>query len=146
MADEIHPHTKSEGLKRLLRRRGRRHKVSANTGDKVYSWAEYGQVNFTPSGDSSFVSRLFGIFAILMAFLIVPIIFLTAQYTADGPNRIVDMLLMGLLGFGVIGFAAILLMFFVASVRMFVDILADRRERRQKRLIRTHDAGANHAK
>ena len=38
MAGDPHRHTKSEGLKRLLRRRGRRMKTGANSGDKVYSW------------------------------------------------------------------------------------------------------------
>lgn len=46
-------HTKSEGLKRLLRRRGRRGKVGANTGEiiKVNVW--HGRAQFKPSGTGS---------------------------------------------------------------------------------------------
>ena len=53
MADDPLPHTKSEGLKRLLRRRGRRGKVGANTGDEVQIHAWHMRSRFTPSGVDS---------------------------------------------------------------------------------------------
>ena len=85
MAGDPHRHTKSEGLKRLLRRRGRRTKTGANTGEKVYSWAEYSQVNFTPSGDHSRLSTIVGTLGTIGSILIVPsIFFLAASAGEDG--------------------------------------------------------------
>ena len=83
MAEDPLPHTKSEGLKRLLRRRGRRGKVGANTGETVNSWAEYGPVNFTPSGDHSRTSAIIGTLAVIGSFLIVPMIFVLAGSAAE---------------------------------------------------------------
>ncbi|HPF24842.1 MAG TPA: hypothetical protein PK417_15250 [Hyphomonas sp.] len=53
MADDPLPHTRSEGLKRLLRRRGRRGKVGANTGEKIQIHAWHSRSQFTPSGVDS---------------------------------------------------------------------------------------------
>jgi hypothetical protein len=78
MTGDPHRHTKSEGLKRLLRRRGRRGKSGANSGETVYSWAEYGPVNFTPSGDHSKLSTIVGALAVMGSLLIVPAIFFLA--------------------------------------------------------------------
>ncbi len=78
MAGDSHRHTKSEGLKRLLRRRSRRTKPHANSGAKVYSWAEYGQVNFTPTGDYSKLSTILGVLAVVGSILIVPALFFLA--------------------------------------------------------------------
>ena len=46
-------HTESESLKRVLRRRARRHKVGANSGAKVQLHAWHARSQFTPSGAAS---------------------------------------------------------------------------------------------
>lgn len=110
MADDMQPHTKSDGLKRLLRRRGRRHKVGANTGEKIHSWAEYGRVNFTPSGDRSGLQYVFAGIGGLGALLVVPLIFALAGY--DKAGRAIPLTpYLSELASGVI-VIAILLMFF----------------------------------
>lgn len=86
MAGDPHRHTKSEGLKRLLRRRNRRMKTGANSGEKVYSWAEYSQVNFTPTGDRS--SLGYGIvgFLAVFAFFLMPVIVGATSAIVDGKD------------------------------------------------------------
>ena len=83
MSGDQQRHTKSEGLKYVLRRRGRNRKTGANTGEKVYGWAEYSQVNFTPSGDHSRISSIFGVLATFGALLIVPTIFVLAASAGE---------------------------------------------------------------
>tara|TARA_Y100001947_G_scaffold118110_1_gene102168 strand:+ start:1260 stop:1655 length:396 start_codon:yes stop_codon:yes gene_type:complete len=39
-------------IRYILRRRGRANKARANSGAVVKSWAEFGEVNFKPDGDS----------------------------------------------------------------------------------------------
>lgn len=84
MTGDPHRHTKSEGLKRLLRRRGRRGKVGANTGEKVYSWAEYSQVNFTPTGDRSSLGCGLGALLVMFALLLVPVVVGTVDAVIEG--------------------------------------------------------------
>ena len=84
MADLPLRHTRSERLKRLLRRRGRRAKAGANTREPVYGWAEYGQANFTPTADRSWLTTLVGLSAAIGAFLIVPAIFFLAATAQEG--------------------------------------------------------------
>nr|WP_321511645.1 hypothetical protein [uncultured Hyphomonas sp.] len=86
MAGDPHRHTKSEGLKRLLRRRNRRMKTGANSGDKVYSWAEYSQVNFTPTGDRSSISYGLIAFLFAFAFLLIPVLVGVTDAVLEGQN------------------------------------------------------------
>ncbi|MEZ5954355.1 MAG: hypothetical protein R3C13_08650 [Hyphomonas sp.] len=143
MANEPQSHSRSEALKRLLRRRGRRHKTGANSGEKVYSWAEYGQVNFTPSGDRSTMEWIFGVVAALMALLIVPIIFVAAQMASYGPNQTVDRLLMTLAIFSAFAFGAAVLLFLAASIRMIARMALEWSSRRRANQTQARDEDAN---
>ncbi|MEZ5998492.1 MAG: hypothetical protein R3B98_07345 [Hyphomonas sp.] len=80
MADKPLRHSTSEALRRVVRRRDRRRKPGANSGEKVYSWAEYSEVNFTPTGDRSAIGCVFAGIGGLGALLIVPLIFALAGY------------------------------------------------------------------
>jgi hypothetical protein len=69
MAGDPHRHTKSEGLKRLLRRRGRRTKTGANSGKVIKTNVWHGKAQFKPSGAGTM--RWAGIFiSIMLAILI----------------------------------------------------------------------------
>ena len=57
MPDPDRPTRDRAALQRLLRRRGRQGKAGANPKTSIKSWAEYSEVNFTPSGDHSGLSR-----------------------------------------------------------------------------------------
>jgi Na+/phosphate symporter len=151
-------HTKSEGLKRLLRRRGRRHKVGANTGETVYSWAEYGQVNFTSSGDHSRTSAIIGTLAVIGAFLIVPLIFALAGSTAE--NGLLPLLRILLETFLATLFLLALCLPLIIPVGLFAWIYArldgDTKKDRERLIAaadtlrakqaEAQDEGANHAK
>jgi hypothetical protein len=51
----------TESLRRLLRRRGRRNKPGANPKTTVKTWAEYSNVEYTPTGDSSRPNLIVGL-------------------------------------------------------------------------------------
>jgi len=138
MAGDPHRHTKSEGLKRLLRRRGRRTKTGANTGEKVYSWAEYSQVNFTPSGDRSSLSYGLGALLIIFAMLLVPVVVGAVDAVIQGRNltEILGAIIQSIFTFAVIGmFAAIPIAGIIVT---YIALDGDTKKNRE-RLIATAD-------
>jgi hypothetical protein len=158
MTGDPHRHTKSEGLKRLLRRRGRRGKTGANSGETVYSWAEYGPVNFTPSGDHSRLGAVIGTLLGIGALLIVPMIILLSGSAAENGFipfiRILDEVILGIL----IALVFCLPMVIpVALIGWIYARLDGNSKRDRERLIaaadtlrakqaEAQDEGANHAK
>ncbi|KCZ88107.1 hypothetical protein HJA_11010 [Hyphomonas jannaschiana VP2] len=89
MAGDPHRHTKSESLKRLLRRRGRRTKTGANSGRIIQMNVWHGKAQFKPSGAGTmrwvgiFISGMLGIliavYAGLLLWLIAWVIFSDQQ-------------------------------------------------------------------
>jgi len=158
MADDSLTHTKSEGLKRLLRRRGRRTKTGANSGEKVYSWAEYGQVNFTPTGDHSKISRALGTLVAVGVLLIVPGMFIvTTIDRGDGfipLDRIAGETLQAILTLSIFCLLMVLPVGLIAWIYVRLDGNAKKdRERLIKaadelrtKQARAQDEGANRAR
>ncbi|MEM9053929.1 MAG: hypothetical protein AAGB16_01275 [Pseudomonadota bacterium] len=67
----------------ILRRRKRGRKTGANSGDNVKSWAEYSEVNFTPTGSA--MSGWWRVLIIPLALLamVSPIIIISGGQHAD---------------------------------------------------------------
>lgn len=79
MAGDPHRHTKSESLKRLLRRRGRRTKTGANSGRIIQMNVWHGKAQFKPSGAGTM--RWIGFLIIgLVALLIASYVALILSY------------------------------------------------------------------
>ena len=86
MPDPDKPTRERAALQRLLRRRGRRGKAGANSKAAIKSWAEYSEVNFTPSGDHSRPTRYL-VIAIAVLLLIVFPASLALVQSALSPAR-----------------------------------------------------------
>lgn len=71
----------------ILRRRKRGRKVGANSGDVVKSWAEYSEVNFTPSGGYSPWWRILLVVVVPLIVLSPAIIIGAGQGAQDLVNR-----------------------------------------------------------
>lgn len=146
MAGDPHRHTKSEGLKRLLRRRGRRTKTGANSGEKVYSWAEYGQVNFTPSGHRSWAGRIIvgGLFAVW--FVGLPVLAFVDQSFPNSYDTVLFWLIIVGGTITAVTFILGLLIFVYSSARTVSDLLVEHRNRKAARTAAAQDADANRAR
>jgi ABC-type multidrug transport system fused ATPase/permease subunit len=130
MAGDPHRHTKSEGLKRLLRRRGRRTKPRANSGKKVYSWAEYSQVNFTPTGHQSrigwiLVGAMFATWFGILLFLNI-----VGRNFPGSYDTILFWLIIAGGAIAAIAFVLGLMIFLYSSARTIFDLLAEYRKRK----------------
>ena len=156
MTGDPNRHTKSEGLKRLLRRRGRRLKTGANTGEKVYSWAEYSQVNFTPSGDrSSLGCGVIGFLAIF-ALLLAPLVVGATYAIVDGksPAEILAGSLIALLWFIFAGLCFAIPVAIIAMIYVALDgngnedreRLIAKADKLRERQAKTQDESANRAR
>ena len=60
-AGQTPPHDRTAQLKRLIRRRSRRYKPGANPKTTIKTWAEYSNVEYTPTGDSSRPNLIVGL-------------------------------------------------------------------------------------
>lgn len=52
---------RTDSLRRLIRRRSRRYKQGANPKTTIKTWAEYSNVEYTPTGDSSRPNLIVGL-------------------------------------------------------------------------------------
>lgn len=52
---------RTDSLRRLIRRRSRRYKPGANPKTTIKTWAEYSNVEYTPTGDSSRPNLIVGL-------------------------------------------------------------------------------------
>ncbi|MCR9079163.1 MAG: hypothetical protein NXH78_08690 [Hyphomonadaceae bacterium] len=108
----------------ILRRRKRGRRVGANSGGVVKSWAEYSEVNFTPTGSyASGWRRLIWLLALPFA-VFAPIIIIASTRDA---HRITDWrtpwfgwIIIGLLAAVSAGVAAIVLIYFLTSIWRFI--------------------------
>lgn len=146
MAGDPHRHTKSESLKRLLRRRGRRTKPRANSGEKVYSWAEYGRVNFTPTGHQSrigwiLVGAMFATWFGILLFLNI-----VGRHFPGSYDTILFWLIITGGAIAAIAFVLGLMIFLYSSARAIFDLLAEHRKRKVVRTAASQDEDANRAK
>ncbi len=131
----------TESLKRLLRRRSRRNKPGANPRTSIKTWAEYSNVEYTPTGDSSRPNWLIGLGIGLFVFIGIPLSF--ALLKSDEVAGVGDMptwlgwFFAAMFGLAVliILLAPVLLVF--QSVR---DALESRAERLDKKRMATGDS------
>jgi ABC-type multidrug transport system fused ATPase/permease subunit len=146
MAGDPHRHTKSEGLKRLLRRRGRRTKPRANSGEKVYSWAEYSRVDFTPTGHQSRVGWVIvgALFAILFGVLLV--LKIVHQSFPGSYDTVLLSLIIAGGTIAAIAFILGLLIFLYSSARTIFDLLVAYRMGKAARTAVAQDEDANRAR
>lgn len=146
MAGDPHKHTKSEGLRRLLRRRSRRTKPRANSGEKVYSWAEYSQVNFTPTGHQSRVGWIIvgALFAIFFGVLLV--LKIVHQSFPESYDTVLFSLVIAGGAIAAIAFILGLLIFLYSSARSVFGLLIEYRKRKALRTEAAQDEVANRAR
>jgi len=122
-------HTKS--LRRLLRRRGRRNKLGANPKTSIKTWAEYSNVEYTPTGDSSRPNLIVGLAIGALLFVGFPLSF--AFLKSDEISGVGDM--PGWLGWFficMVGLAVLIIL--LAPVLLVVQSVRDALESRAERL------------
>lgn len=121
----------TESLKRLLRRRGRRNKLGANPKTSIKTWAEYSNVEYTPTGDSSRPNLIVGL--AIGALLLVGFPLSFAFLKSDKISGVGDM--PGWLGwFFICMFGLAVLIILLAPVLLVFQSVRDALESRAQRL------------
>nr|WP_070960998.1 hypothetical protein [Hyphomonas sp. Mor2] len=108
----------------ILRRRKRGRRMGANSGEVVKSWAEYSEVNFTPTGSyASGWRRLVWLLAVPFAIFAPLIIIATsgnAHRLAEAETPLFGWVILGLLLIVSLGVVAFSLLYLVTSIRRFL--------------------------
>ena len=124
-------HDRTAQLKRLIRRRSRRNKPGANPRTSIKTWAEYSNVEYTPTGDSSRPNWLVGLGVGLFVLVGFPLSF--ALLKSDEIAGVGDM--PGWLGwFFTAMFGLAVLIILLAPVLLVVQSVRDALESRADRL------------